>query len=252
MKIKTELNKVWSDPPQSLSIPGNEIHVWRISVLKPSETLKPLWDVLSEDERKRAGRFHFKKDKNLFIISHGALRNILSRYLKVEPCEIKYHADSHGKPKLHEEIKTIDLRFNLSHSSGLAMCAVGLGRDLGIDVQFIKDGFRGREIAERFFSSAEVSELFILPQHQQGKAFFRCWTRKEAFIKARGMGLSIPLNQFAVSLAPGQPAALLNTRWDARETGRWTLEDIDAGQGYAAAIAVAGHGLELKYWNWAG
>ncbi|HEV7217131.1 MAG TPA: 4'-phosphopantetheinyl transferase superfamily protein, partial [Chloroflexota bacterium] len=139
------------------------------------------------------------------------------------------------------------LRFNLSHTDGLALLAVTRERELGIDVERVRKGIAREGIAERFFTTTEVADLRALPADSQDDAFFACWTRKEAYVKARGEGLSIPLDQFAVSLLPGEPAALLHVALDPDEVKRWSLHDLDAGPGYRAALLVEGHNPTLSW-----
>jgi 4'-phosphopantetheinyl transferase len=140
------------------------------------------------------------------------------------------------------------LRFNASNSHGLALFAVSCGRELGTDVERIRADVASDQVAERFFSPGEVAVLRSLPNHLQTTAFFHCWM-KEAYIKAHGEGLSIPLDQFDVSLAPGEPPALLSTQQDPVEASRWRLEELNPGPGYMAARAVEGHNWKLKCWQ---
>lgn len=142
------------------------------------------------------------------------------------------------------------LHFNVSHSNGLALYAVARGREIGIDLEFVREDIAGLEIAERFFSSREVSALRALAPSEYTVAFFDCWTRKEAYIKARGEGLSHPLHGFTVSLAPGTPAAILNIDADPHEAARWTLVALSPGDGYRAALAVEGRVAHLRCWRW--
>ena len=155
----------------------------------------------------------------------------------------------HGKPELASDGGETGLRFNVSHSHGLALYAITRHREIGVDVERIRPEVASETIAEHFFSPREVAVLRALPATLQATAFFACWTRKEAYIKARGDGLSLPLDQFAVSLAPGEPAALLYTAWDAQEAARWALHDLASGPGYRAAVAVTGHDWQLTCWE---
>jgi 4'-phosphopantetheinyl transferase len=141
--------------------------------------------------------------------------------------------------------------FNLSHSHGLLLLAITRGREVGIDVEWIHAEFagQGQEIAERFFSPNEVAKFCSLPTDQKAEAFFNCWTRKEAYVKAKGGGLSVPLDQFEVSLSPGEPAALLHAA-SPRETSYWSMEELYPGPGYAAALVVKGRDLQLRNWQW--
>jgi 4'-phosphopantetheinyl transferase len=226
------------------------VHIWLTELDQVPERLNRLWHILSADERARAERFHFNTDRDRFIVAHGALRNIIGGYLEVDPAQLEFKTNSYGKPSLSAEYQTADLRFNFSHSHSLAVYAITQGRELGVDVEYLMDSYAGEQIAERFFSPQEVATLRSLPEHLQKEAFFNCWTRKEAFVKAKGEGLSIPLDQFDVALTPGEPAALLNTKWDLKEASQWTIHNLNAGPGYAAALAVKGVCLELKYRHW--
>jgi 4'-phosphopantetheinyl transferase len=197
----------------------------------------------------RAGKYYFKRDRDRFIIARGALRKILSRYLCVAPGQIRFTYSPYGKPALAEAAH--ELSFNVSHSHEVALYAVTLGREVGLDVEFIREDFASMEIAEHFFSREEVAALRALPSHLQTLAFFNCWTRKEAYIKARGEGLSHPLDQFAVSCAPGEPAAILSSKSDPLEVSRWWLHELRPGPGYAAALALQGGSRRLSLWQWA-
>jgi 4'-phosphopantetheinyl transferase len=138
------------------------------------------------------------------------------------------------------------LRFNLSHSQDLALYAVTSNREVGVDLEYIQRDFDTRQIAERFFSTREIAALHALPANLQTESFFRCWTRKEAYVKARGEGLSLPLEQFDVSLSPDDPAALLNVAGNPAEVSRWSLRELTPAPGYMAAIAVEGKDLSLS------
>lgn len=176
--------------------------------------------VLSADERERAARFHFLKDREHFIAARGLLRLLLSRYLDLPPQQLSFSYSPYGKPALAGERDCTSLRFNVSHSHGVALYAFTLEREVGVDVEYIRQDVVGESIAEHFFSAQEVTSLRALPAGVQPQAFFNCWTRKEAFIKARGEGLSFPLDQFDVSLVPGEATALISTRNDPQEAAR--------------------------------
>lgn len=238
----------WDHPPAFLRIEGNEFHVWRASLSVSPSQLQALAAILSADERQRAERFHFEKDRGEFIAGRALLRTLLGRYLHKEPSRVEFHYGASGKPRLAG--KDSSLRFNLSHSYGLALYAFSEGRELGIDVEQIRSNADAEKIAERFFSAQEVAVFRDLPARQREKAFFDCWTRKEAYIKAKGDGLTAPLDGFSVSLSPGEPAALLDVRDDPAEVSRWSLRELDPGYGYAAAIAVEGNDWRLKCWEW--
>jgi 4'-phosphopantetheinyl transferase len=215
----------------------------------PEADVYRLWSFLAEDERQRAERYVFEKDRRHFVVARGLLRVLLGRYLQQAPQQLCFTYGSHGKPALATATRGELLHFNVSHSHGLALYAMTHGRELGVDVERIRPAVAQEMIAERFFSSHEVTILRALPIVLQGTAFFACWTRKEAFIKAKGDGLALPLDQFDVSLAPGEPAALLRTAWDPPEAARWTMQDLAPAPGYRAAVAVAGHDWRLVCWD---
>jgi 4'-phosphopantetheinyl transferase len=247
----------WPAPPEALTLSHGEVHVWRAPLEQPPCVAGRLRLTLSEDERERAARFHFERDRIRFMVARGALRSILGRYLNTAPGDLPFSYGTHGKPSLSPEFAAASLgsaagglEFNISHSHTLALIAVARGRALGVDIERLRADAAERQIAERFFSEQEVSALCALPEAQQPRAFFDCWTRKEAYIKARGEGLSFPLAEFDVSLQPGAPAALLCVRGDARESGRWSLCALDVEPGYAAAMAVEGSGWRLRAWQW--
>lgn len=175
------------------------------------------------------------------------MRNVVGRYLKTKPEGLRFSYGPYGKPALDGEHKSSSLRFNMSHSHGVALIAVAETRELGVDVEYIRTDFASIDIARRFFSPREVAALNALPPEQQVAAFFRCWARKEAYIKAIGRGLSQPLDGFDVTLAPELPAALL--RADEDDPSRWSLSDIDAGSEYAAALMVEGSISHIRLWQ---
>lgn len=241
---------LWCLPPENLALAGEEIHIWRASLGLRYTTREALFLTLNPDEQGRAERYCFQKDREHFIAARGVLREILGGYLKLEPEQLRFSYNAYGKPALVGEDGGCGLRFNLSHSHGLALFAIARGREIGVDVEFIRSRLTDEQIGERFFSPREVAGLRALPAEMQREAFFACWTRKEAFIKAKGKGLSLPLDQFDVSLTPGEPASLMNTQEDPHEVFRWSLRELFPGRGYAAALAVEGKAGQIKYWQW--
>ncbi len=242
----------WNSPPLDLTLDLGEIHVWRVSLAQTESCLQCLQQTLSTDERTKADRFRFPKDRSQFIVSRGALRAILSRYLNISSHLLRFDYNPYGKPSLIVAQGGNTLRFNLSHSRGMALIAITKHRDIGVDIEGINPNFPYLEIAEKFFSPLENSVLRSLPEHLQATAFFTCWTRKEAYIKAVGKGLSIPLNQFDVSLAPGEPAALLNVEENPEEASKWSLIELFPSSDMVAAVAVAGDCWKLHCWEWTG
>ena len=261
----TEPPAAWQDATAGRPPLGDRgVHLWRAfldaeTAALETAALETAGRLLSEDERTRAGRFHFEHHRRRFTLARGFLRAVLGRYLDIGPETIAFQYNRYGKPSLPPRLGDQKLCFNLSHSGDWALCAVTLGREIGVDIERIQPHRATAGIARRFFSPREVDALFALPEHLRAAAFFRCWTRKEAYIKAKGRGLSIPLASFAVALAPEQSAALIWTGDDPQERHRWSLDDIDldnidanihASQGYAAALAVEGPRPDVRLWNW--
>lgn len=225
----------WIVDPVSVSISSNEVHLWNIDL--SWRALPDAGAVLSFDELERASRFHFERDRQHFMISHSALRLILARYLNLPAATLVFGQTEYGKPFL-TNLEADGLLFNMSHSGDVAVIAVAREREVGVDVEFMRADFATSEVAENFFSVAEIYTLSGLDPHERTRAFFDCWTRKEAYVKARGEGLSIPLDQFDVSLAPGVKAAMLGNRIDDAEKSRWTFQDFQVAHEYAAALVV--------------
>jgi len=232
----------WVRPPDSLSLEAGHVHVWRICLEQGDDQLDRFRRVLEPEELYRAGRFRFERLQRHFVASRGFLRYVLGRYLAARPEALKFSYNSYGKPSLDGERS---LQFNMSHSHEMALVAVTRDAAVGVDVEHIRSDFASGEIATRFFSRLEVETLKLLPKEEQVAAFFRCWARKEAYIKAIGKGLSQPLDGFDVTLAPDEPAALL--RAGEEDTVSWSMSDIDVGSDYASALVVEGTSPTISY-----
>jgi 4'-phosphopantetheinyl transferase len=193
------------------------------------------------------GRFHFEEDRRRHLIGRGVLRMLLGRYLDLAPQDVRFETAAAGKPYLASSQK--QLQFNVSHSGEYVLMAIADGRAVGIDVEQIHDDFDIRQVAAHFFSPNEQRDLEMLTGRARIEAFFACWTRKEAYVKARGAGLSFPLDQFDVSLRPGEPARLIATRPDPAEAMRWQISGLDVADGYKAALVLEGQGGMLRLWN---
>jgi 4'-phosphopantetheinyl transferase len=235
---------------QLIGLAQGKVHLWCTQLDRLASEIKALQQTLSADERTRAARYHFQKDRDQFVVARGLLRTLLGRYLGVSPEHLRFRYNAYGKPGLNSEFDGGTLRFNLSHSHGLVLYALTRGRDIGVDVEHIRPEFAEGQIAERFFSPREVTLLRRLPVALQPIAFFHCWTRKEAFIKARGEGMTLPLDQFDVSLTPGEPARLLHTQWDPQEPLRWSLRELAPAPGYVGAVAVEGGNWQIEWQEW--
>ena len=221
-----------------LSLSSDEVHVWRAFFDREESHFNELAQTLSEDERLKAKRFYFQKDQRRFVVTHGILRNILGRYLNIEPKRLKFSYGHHGKPTLIGVTDGHSLCFNISYSNGLALFAFTWGRKVGVDVEYVRPMPDAEEIAQRFFSPRENAVFRTVPAGKKLEAFFNCWTRKEAFLKAIGDGLSRSLDSFEVSLFPGEPAQLLCVGGDPLEASRWRLRALAPAHGYVSAFVV--------------
>ncbi|MBM3223643.1 MAG: 4'-phosphopantetheinyl transferase superfamily protein [Candidatus Tectomicrobia bacterium] len=235
----------WCPAPAVPRLAHNAVHIWRAPLAGTAAQIHWLWSLLSADERQRAARFVFPQDRDHFVMARGLLRVLLGHYCQQAPQQLCFTYGPQGKPALVIDTAAETLAFNVSHSHGLAVYALTWERAIGVDVERIRPQVAHESIAEHFFSPREVAVLRALPPAMQAEAFFACWTRKEAFIKARGEGLSLPLHQFDVALAPDASAALLWTAWDPHEAARWGMRDLDAAPHYRAAVVVAGHDWHL-------
>jgi len=241
------IHQAWCQPPAELPWPHEEVHVWRATLAWPDAAARRLEQCLSADERDKMQRFRFEKDRRRYLIGRGGLRTLLGRYLDLAPQDLRFETAAAGKPHLASGQRR--LQFNLAHSGEYVLIAIAEGRTVGIDVEEIRDDFDAGELAAHFFSPGEQRDLETLTGRTRIEAFFECWTRKEAYVKARGEGLSLPLEQFDVSLRPGEPARLIATRPDPAEARRWQLSGLDVADGYKAALAVEGQGWTLRLWD---
>lgn len=234
-----------SDPGGDLRIAPSEVHVWRVPLDAPGTVLEPLAATLSLEERARAEKFFFDRDRNAYIAARGALRQLLARYLGRRPRELQFAYESRGKPFLAGPSLAQPLNFNVAHSRNIALLAFSGGPPVGVDVEFIRTDIASEEIAVRYFAPQEVAELRALPPQQRPEAFFLGWTRKEAYVKALGDGLQIPLASFCVSLTPSEPATL-----ESADSSRWTLRNLSPGPGYAGALVAEGKNWNLRCFAW--
>lgn len=241
----------WVSPPTELALGPNEIHVWSARLDREPAELRTLSALLNRAEAERAARFVFERHRARFAVARGVLRSILSRYLACRPAEIGFESNEYGKPSLSAGGPGgTAVHFNVSHSEGLALYAFSAETELGVDVERIREDLATAEIAERFFSPGEVRALAALPPHLLTEAFFNCWTRKEAYIKALGKGVSHPLDRFTVSLDPGRPALLLADETDPAACDRWSLRALHTDPGYAAALAARKRDWQLRFYGW--
>jgi len=243
--------EAWRPRPAGPVVLGeDEVHVWRASLRPPPEAVERLEAHLSPDERARAARFRFPELRTAFVAGRGVQREILSRYAGMPPHALAYRESAHGKPRLDGAAGALGIRFNVSNSGDLALYAVTLRREIGVDLERLKPMPDGIDIARRFFSAPENEVFAGLAEEVRDLAFFHCWTRKEAYIKAVGEGLSMPLDRFDVAFAPGEPARILATRGDEAEAARWSMLELHPGPGYVGALVVEGDGWRTRLYDW--
>jgi 4'-phosphopantetheinyl transferase len=237
------------------AIPGkwtssNEVHVWQVLLDVTAAQRERLLGVLSADEVERSVRLRFEKDQQRFITARGMLRQILGCYLGKNPHEIRFEYTAFGKPVLATNFGSDSLCFNLSHSDAFALFAFARGRNIGIDIERISDDVAVDHIARRFFSPGEISSLERTHENNRNELFFQYWTRKEAFLKATGEGISFPMEQLDVSLMRGRGLSPVALPGDTIERSRWYVQDLFPGPGYSAAIAVEGRDCDLLCRNY--
>ncbi|HTK76676.1 MAG TPA: thioesterase domain-containing protein [Gemmataceae bacterium] len=235
----------WESASAAPPLAENAVHLWQVRLDGGEERERRFASTLAPEELARAERFHFRIDRQRWVIGRGAVRQVLAGYVGVRPADVRLCYGSQGKPALAGESDRGRVNFNVSHSGELLFLAIAKEREIGVDVERIRPRSDWRELAGRYFAPAEVAALDRVPDAARDRAFFQCWTRKEAYIKAHGLGMSLPLDRFAVSLGPGEPARLVNADHDPTQLGRWTLRDVSPGNDYAAALAVEGSGWDL-------
>src|SRR5271165_1842135 len=232
-----DLNADCLREPPVPTLPASAIHIWEFPLAISESAFINFSDLLSNEERTRASRFHFEKDSRRFAVARASVRSILSGYTLRPARDLRFVYSAHGKPSLADLATRI--RFSVSHSGDLALLAVAVDREVGVDLEAIREDIELEKLAGRFFSPHECQSLLTLPPENRVLAFFRYWTCKEAFLKAQGVGLARGLGSFDVDLDPGR-ARLVATRPDPGEVDRWSLHEIEPAPGYAGAAAVEG------------
>lgn len=235
---------------EALPLPENEVHLWRASLQVALADLARIEETLAPDEHARAAGFRFAEDRRRFTAARGILREILGGYLRCEPARLVFSYTSSGKPALHSPPEAGAFRFNVSHSDELALFAVVHNREIGVDIERIRRDFAWEEIAERFFTLQEVSMLSSLPVSARHEAFLKCWTRREAYLKARGEGLSERDGRFDVLITPQEHPAVFSVERGFEEVPQWSLKQLVDELGYVVALAVEGDTGTIKYFHW--
>ena len=230
-------------PPDAFKFDSDQADVWLIEVSDATDT-QILAARLSPAEQARAARFMFEKDRRLFVTAHAGMRAILASYAGYDPLALNFVEGANGKPKFAPGSNRLEIEFNLSHSHQAALLAVAQRRELGVDIEYVKPGFAFAEVAGHFFTASEVGALRSLPEELQRQAFFKCWTSKEAFLKAKGTGLSGQLDEVEISLS-----SEARVKINANVAG-WTLAELNPSGGYEAAIVIKGSALPIRCHRW--
>lgn len=233
-----------------MPVPGT-IDLWRVQLTQSEERLREFRQWLSPDECTKVDRFHFAKDRTSSLIARGLLRLLIAHYLKLTPASLSFDYGPQGKPLLSPQIANPDnLVFNISHSGNMAILGFAVDRVLGVDIEWMRE-IDVDSIVERFFSVRELMEFRALPKHQRHQAFYCGWTRKEAYIKALGGGLSIPLDRFDVALSPHKEARLLAVNGDEKAAQEWSIQALkDLPENYQGAICIKDANATINYREW--
>jgi 4'-phosphopantetheinyl transferase len=231
--------------PANAALGEREIHIVRAYLTASTTEISRYSGILSPDELQRASRFYFERHRTRYIVGRGLLRFILGTYIRADPSSIRFNYGLHGKPALITEPGLNLIQFNVSHSEDLALYALTSSGAIGVDTERIRDQSHLDDISRDFFSASECGEYFKLPRRERTEAFFRCWTRKEAFIKAIGDGLSYPLGRFDVSIEPGR-ARLLRLNGEPVQASQWSMCHLNPEQGYTGALAIKGCGFKVR------
>jgi 4'-phosphopantetheinyl transferase len=233
----------------SCALEENDVHIFSAGLKRSKSDLSKFEDLLSPDEKIRAERYHFDKDRDAYIIRRGILRDLLGRYSGQAPSAVSFVVGPKGKPELGDE-KNNPITFNVTFSAGLALFAFSSGLPIGIDLERIRPVIDMDAIVESFFSKRERKTFFSLPEEKRREAFFKGWTRKEAFVKAIGIGIYSGFGNFSVSMKPDEPAALLDLDEGETEWRQWSLIDIKTDPDFRAALATRFRSPRIQFFSW--
>lgn len=239
----------WTFPPDELMLNTSSVHVWFAPLDVEDTRLQFYWATLSQDERRRAEKFSFDLHRTHFIVGRGILRHILGRYLFVAPDSIRFEYNAFGKPSLELSPGRAPLYFNMAHSNDCALFAFTLDGAVGVDIEYIRDDIQIEQTGALVFSTGELAALGSIPPERQHHTFFKFWTRKEAYIKGVGQGLTMPLRQFDVRHTPEQPVRYEGEAMRSFQPNDWFVRDIDLTEAYCAAVAMQGRAWEVSFFR---
>lgn len=239
---------VWKSPPPSLKLSLDYVDVWQVTLSAPHQ-IEKYRVLLTQEELERCERFKSEKRRREFIIGRGLLRILIGQCLDIDPTTFDFAYTEHQKPYLPAASLGVQVNFNVTHSHNLALIALTLERMIGVDIEYIRHNVEFRKLARRFFSNQESSALSAYDDPLLPAAFFACWTRKEAFVKALGDGIAFGLGDFTVSVDPRDQEVALKTAQNTNESDNWSIINLDIGRDYAAAVAANGGRFKLRLWN---
>lgn len=239
----------WQPAPESLGLEPGHVDIWRAVATVPSTTRDTLLEILTAEERRRAARYVVDEPRDTFVVGRAVLRTALARYLACTPGDLVLVTGPHGRPFLAPPHADTQLWFNVSHSAGHIVIAFARDRAVGIDIEHIRDNIDIERLAQRYFAPGESRRLLELPAPERPAAFLRCWTRKEAYLKAHGAGLTFPLDRFEVTLAPHEAPAVLWTEIEDDRPEDWALLDVDTHEGFQTALIVRGDVPIIRTWD---
>ena len=243
------MSDIASTENRQFELTADVLHVWAIP-LDVSRIDERWFEALDEYEQERANKFRFKDHRRRFLVAHHEQRSILARYINVTPNDIEFHHGAHGKPSLQNPL-SFDLRFNLSHSNELAVLALTVGREIGVDIEWVARPLTFDGVAERFFFPSEAKIVQETHVSRKARVFYEIWTRKESYLKARGVGLGLGPELFYLTSDEGESTAFRICGMGDFEHDRWRVWEIPGLSGYAAALTVEGTGpLSIRVQNW--
>jgi 4'-phosphopantetheinyl transferase len=240
----------WLPCAENPSIESEDVHLWRADLELKDTEIKRLGAILSRDERERASRFYFSDHRNRYIAARGLLRLILAGYLGVSPERMHFSYTRYGKPFLTSPTRAYSLNFNVSHSECMALYGFTVDRRIGVDIELVREIAQMAQMAKRYFSPVEIAQLEGLSGEELTRAFYDCWTLKEAYLKAKGVGLHYALDHFSVSVRSSESTVLIENIDEPEDVPQWKLKAVTAGTGYSSAVAVEGKNHAWRFFDW--
>jgi 4'-phosphopantetheinyl transferase len=239
----------WPPAPETIRLDPGQIHLWAAALDEFEVQVSKIWGLLSPAEQAEAEKFRFVEGRNRYVVRHGLLRLILGRYLEQLPSAIEFQYGTYGKPELRTDGAGTQLFFNTSHSAGVAVCAIASACPIGVDIERTREIAETEGIARRFFLRNETQTLMTLPPDSRMQAFYSCWTRKEAFLKATGEGIAESLARVEVTLGPEDEPRIVSIAGDRGAHEQWRLEPFSPARSYLGCVAYRNTVLALNQWR---